>query len=62
MFHAFALLLPSIKSVLAILAESLAEVEKGVHMAPIGVHLPPYKVKMRFLRSLDAVWETQIPA
>ena len=38
------------KIVIAILAEQLAEGEKGLQVAAIGVHWPPYEVKMGFLR------------
>ena len=50
------------KIVIAILAEQLAEGEKGLQVAAIGVHWPPYEVKMSFLRGLKAVLETRSPA
>ena len=50
------------KIVIAILAEQLAEGEKGLQVASIGVHWPPYEVKMTFLRGLEAVLETKSPA
>ena len=50
------------KIVIAILAEQLAEREKGLQVAAIGVHWPPYEVKISFLRGLKAVLETKSPA
>ena len=50
------------KIVIAILAEQLAEGEKGFQVVSIGVHWSPYEVKMTFLRGLEAVLETKSPA
>ena len=50
------------KIVIAILAEQLAEGEKGLQVASIGVHWPPDEVKMTFSRGLEAILETKSPA